>query len=564
MRGKEEEEDVLLIDEDDEDELRPSREEEFSDEDSDDDDGDRFERPYEEKGITSSIAMTHNFKSLRANDGEAFPVNVDTESPYGGRMRASGLGQVWRELSPEVRFGEYLETAVPLTHTTTLGEYRRARTDAVVADESYKQLYWITGEDRQMVADHFLTTGLRNMTPGDVQFSCIIDTRALVLDLCHVYVHPDAVAILTEGHARPQLYDYLCQYVLYSRQSGLDVRIQPVTLQAVLSVHGPRASIALAEMVEALPAARLETLNRVAHPESGEALQLSPGAIIHQPFQSALEFHTDSASGVIIRGGSIGSGLDAFTLLLDVDADGASILRSLCTDHDVLPAGILVIDMLRNEAGLPRPGVDVTPLTSPIRASLAWTIDQYKLRLHTMFGWKQIFAQLGGGPRFVRTGIILQSYAHAGCRLLSTPHRRPVGEITSCTWSPELKARICQAYIKPEFSKPGRNLLVSVPYNLPDGMKYSKKKRLLSQGVFRGQYRRLTAARVYGLPFVEHSYPGAEGMKVVEFSKPDRDELVRKPHRVNGAVASKLVRQRDRRRNLKQMGRQRQQQHVTA
>ncbi|KAF4716607.1 hypothetical protein FOZ62_001164 [Perkinsus olseni] len=317
-------------------------------------------------------------------------------------------------------------------------------------------------------------------------------------------------------------------------------------------------------MVEALPAARLETLNRVAHPESGEALQLSPGAIIHQPFQSALEFHTDSASGVIIRGGSIGSGLDAFTLLLDVDADGASILRSLCTDHDVLPAGILVIDMLRNEAGLPRPGVDVTPLTSPIRASLAWTIDQYKLRLHTMFGWKQIFAQLGGGPRFVRTGIILQSYAHAGCRLLSTPHRRPVGEITSCTWSPELKARICQAYIKPEFSKPGRNLLVSVPYNLPDGMKYSKKKRLLSQGVFRGQYRRLTAARVYGLPFVEHSYPGAEGMKVVEFSKPDRDELVRKPHRVNGAVASKLVRQRDRRRNLKQMGRQRQQQHVTA
>ncbi|KAF4671237.1 hypothetical protein FOL46_000403, partial [Perkinsus olseni] len=592
-------EDVSLIDED-EDELRPSREEEFSDEDSDDDDGDRFERPYEEKGvvvgehglITSSIAMTHNFKSLRANDGEAFPVNVDTESPYGGRMRASGLGQVWRELSklgtwpplteevdglfrPEVRFGEYLETAVPLTHTTTLGEYRRARTDAVVADESYKQLYWITGEDRQMVADHFLTTGLRNMTPGDVQFSCIIDTRALVLDLCHVYVHPDAVAILTEGHARPQLYDYLCQYVLYSRQSGLDVRIQPVTLQAVLSVHGPGASIALAEMFQALPAARLETLNRVADPESDEALKLSPGAIIHQPFQSALEFHTDSASGVIIRGGSIGSGLDAFTLLLDVDADGASILRSLCTDHDVLPAGILAVDMLRNEAGLPRPGVDVTPLTSPIRASLAWTIDQYKLRLHTMFGWKQIFAQLGGGPRFGSgTGA---TFAVVGTiKLLSLRQQLSwfgevrghprldwelTRQITSCTWSPELKARICQAYIKPEFSKPGRNLLASVPYNLPDGMKYSKKKRLLSQGVFRGQYRRLTAARVYGLPFVEHTYPGAEGMKVVEFSKPDRDELVRKPHRVNGAVESKLVRQRDRRRNLKQMGRQRQQQH---
>ncbi|KAF4666377.1 hypothetical protein FOL47_004113 [Perkinsus chesapeaki] len=288
--------------------------------------------------------------------------------------------------------------------------------------------------------------------------------------------------------------------------------------------------------------------------------RFGPEPIIHQPFQSALEFHTPSASGVIIRGGTLASGLDSFTLLLDSDADGSALVRSLCKEHDVLPAGVLAVDMLRNEAGLPRPGVDVTPLTSPIKASLAWTIDQHKLRLHTIFGWKQLFAQLGGGPRFVRTGIILQSYAHAGCRLLSTPHRRPVGEITSCTWSPDLKARICQAYIKPEFTKPGkcscRNLLASVPYNLPDDMKYSKKKRLLSQGIFRGRYRRLTAARVYGLPFVSHDYPGADAIRQVEFGKPERDELIQKPHRVNGAVTSKLVRQRDRRRNLRELRRQ--------
>ncbi|KAF4734746.1 hypothetical protein FOZ63_011404, partial [Perkinsus olseni] len=247
-------------------------------------------------------------------------------------------------------------------------------------------------------------------------------------------------------------------------------------------------------MVEALPAARLETLNRVADPASGQALQLSPGAIIHQPFQSALEFHTNSVSGVIIRGGSIGSGLDAFTLLLDVDADGASILRSLCTDHDVLPAGILAVDMLRNEAGLPRPGVDVTPLTSPIRASLAWTIDQYKLRLHTMFGWKQIFAQLGSGTGATFAVVGTMKLLFLGQQLSW------FGEVSG---HPGLDWELTrQAYIKPEFSKPGqlpfgcrggvgggvvgRNLLVSVPYNLPDGMKYSKKKRLLSQGVFRG------------------------------------------------------------------------------
>ncbi|KAF4666378.1 hypothetical protein FOL47_004114 [Perkinsus chesapeaki] len=278
------EEDEYITDDGD-DEFIASREEEFSDEDDDDnEEEDRFERPYEEKGwvdqITSSIAMSRNFQALRANDGDAFPVNVDTESPYGDKMRASGMGEVWREMSPSVMYGEYLETAVPLAHTKTLEEYHAAKRDAVIADESYKQLYWITGEDRQIVADHFLTLGLRNLTTGDVQFSCIIDTRALVLDMCHVYTHPDAIAVLTEGHARPQLYDYLCQYILYSRQSGLDVRIQPITLQAVLSVHGPRASIALSEMFSGMSGdVRLETLNHVTDPESGKATRLPTTAV---------------------------------------------------------------------------------------------------------------------------------------------------------------------------------------------------------------------------------------------------------------------------------------------
>lgn len=52
---------------------------------------------------------------------------------------------------PGVRFGEYLETAVPLAHTTTLEEYRRARMDAVGKRAGGDGRVLVTGGDRRVV-----------------------------------------------------------------------------------------------------------------------------------------------------------------------------------------------------------------------------------------------------------------------------------------------------------------------------------------------------------------------------------------------------------------------------
>ena len=58
-----------------------------------------------------------------------------------------------------------------------------------------------------------------------------------------------------------------------------------------------------------------------------------------------------------------------------------SISETLLGTDLVKPGGLFCLDILRMEAGLPRVGADLpVGLYTPIRAALAWTLDQSKMR----------------------------------------------------------------------------------------------------------------------------------------------------------------------------------------
>eukprot|EP00933_Yihiella_yeosuensis_P078061 TRINITY_DN8915_c0_g2_i1.p1 TRINITY_DN8915_c0_g2~~TRINITY_DN8915_c0_g2_i1.p1 ORF type:complete len:247 (-),score=23.02 TRINITY_DN8915_c0_g2_i1:96-836(-) len=168
--------------------------------------------------------------------------------------------------------------------------------------------------------------------------------------------------------------------------------------------------------------------------------------------------------------------------------------------------------MLRMEAGLPRVGADIpSGKITPIRASLSWMLDQSKMRSHLMFGWQKLFFQLAKGPQFRRVGLLIDGPGHAGCRLLSNPNRQPIGEIASSAWSPALQCRVAQAYVRPEYAKSNKHVLVTVPYNLPvQKMRKRAIKHWMRSGALRSAYRRLVAACVVPMPFVPHNYPEPE------------------------------------------------------
>eukprot|EP00434_Breviolum_minutum_P019091 symbB.v1.2.016830.t2/scaffold1294.1/size126307/5 len=433
-------------------------------------------------------------------------------------VRHTELAQLWS--SHGASWVEHNRCVVPSTFENmeelagaTLDAYTHTRAAASLFDISFKVCLRITGLDREFVADQFLTCNLRAMRTGDVQYACILDSKGLIMDDAFVFLEDDAVNVLTSGCQSKQLVDYLGQYVVYVRRSGADVMLSLWEHSCAIALQGPKSREALIEGLCAMEDLQLVNLS------NEEEVPLDASVLKDMPFMSALALKpVAQRSGLDVRTrvtvlctGMTGE--DGFELL-----GPPSVLMSIsetlleARDCTVQPAGLFCLDILRMEAGLPRVGADVpVGLYTPIRAALAWTLDQSKMRSHLMFGWQKLFFQLAKGPAFRRVGLLLDGPGHAGCRLLSNPHRQPVGVITSSSWSPALGCRVAQGYVKPEYAKANKHVLATIPYNLPVHKMRSKAiKKWVRSGPLRSAYRRLVAACVCPLPFVPHNYPEPE------------------------------------------------------
>lgn len=312
------------------------------------------------------------------------------------------------------------------------------------------------------------------------------------------------------GHYSKQVTDYLAQYVVYVRRSGADVALEMSDRTTILSLQGPKSQEALGQALSRLAQEhqplQLETPDH-------EKVLLSPIVLEGMPYMSFVDLrsptsHDRNETAFLLRAGTTGE--DGFELVAPPGFMPELLAAALLSDGQVVrPAGIYCLDMLRMEAGLPRVGTDLkSGKVTPIRASLAWTLDQSKMRSHLMFGWQRLFFQLAKGPKFLRVGLLLEGAGHTGCRLLSNPHRQPVGEITSTAWSPHLQRRVAMAYVRPEYARPYKHLLLTIPYNLPmQKMRRKAIKKWSRMGMLRPGYRRIAAACVVPLPFVPHNYP---------------------------------------------------------
>ena len=190
---------------------------------------------------------------------------------------------------------------------------------------------------------------------------------------------------------------------------------------------------------------------------AAKEVHLDPSVLSEMPYMSALALRPWQGDGLVVL--CVGmTGEDGFEMLGPA-AEMLPLASELLSSELVRPAGLFCLDILRMEAGLPRVGADIpVGLHTPVRAALSWTLDQAKMRSHLMFGWQKLFFQLAKGPKFRRVGLLLDGPGHAGCRLLSNPHRQPVGMITSTAWSPTLKCRIAQAYVRPEYAKSNKHV----------------------------------------------------------------------------------------------------------
>ena len=109
-------------------------------------------------------------------------------------------------------------------------------------------------------------------------------------------------------------------------------------------------------------------------------------------------------------------------------------------------------------------GNDLNENTTPLEASLKWTIGKRRLANGCDFlGGDVVKKQIEDGITKRRVGILsVGAPARAGAKLLLAENDKEVGEMTSGAFSPNLKKNVGMGYVDKPYDKVGTKLKVVV------------------------------------------------------------------------------------------------------
>ena len=152
------------------------------------------------------------------------------------------------------------------------------------------------------------------------------------------------------------------------------------------------------------------------------------------------------------------TGEDGFELLLGREA-GLALWQRLLADG-VAPCGLGARDTLRLEAAMHLYGNDMDAGITPLEAGLGWLVH---LEMPKPFVGRAVLERQsasGVSRRLVGLELGGRAIARHGYPVLH--EGKPVGEITSGTWSPTLSKAIALAYVPTELAKLGTSLAVEI------------------------------------------------------------------------------------------------------
>ncbi|MFN8643247.1 MAG: glycine cleavage T C-terminal barrel domain-containing protein [Candidatus Binatia bacterium] len=207
-------------------------------------------------------------------------------------------------------------------------EWRAAREGAAVVPAGYRQLIAASGGDRVDFLQGMLTNDVRRLAPGAGCYAALLTQNGKVVSDLRVYADPACLLLDVLAWRAAPLRAHLERFLVAD-----DVELEAAAAQPLLHLEGPLALAVAGEALgaEALPAAPL------AHATVGFA---------GQPLR-------------VVRASEAGGD----GLLLSGAAGLAARLFDACREAGAVPAGLLALDRLRIEAGVPWPGIDMDEAT---------------------------------------------------------------------------------------------------------------------------------------------------------------------------------------------------------
>ena len=138
----------------------------------------------------------------------------------------------------------------------------------------------------------------------------------------------------------------------------------------------------------------------------------------------------------------------------------ATNLWDFLVSKNIFPCGLGARDTLRLEAGLHLYGQDLNDQTTPYEAGLGWVV--HLENNHDFFGRKalEIFSATKTKKKLVGLEIQGKAIARKDCKIFAD--KKPIGIVSSGSWSPTLEKAIAFAYLDYDYCSIGNSVDVEV------------------------------------------------------------------------------------------------------
>ena len=316
------------------------------------------------------------------------------------------LYELHREL--KAKFVPFAGWDMPVSYTSILDEAVAVRTSAGIFDVSHMGRIFVKGTRAGDFLNYLTTNDVSKLKTGDVQYSLILNEKGGTVDDVTVYkLGEEEFMLCVNASNREKVIHHAKRLA-----SDFGVEIEDKSHKLVqIALQGPRA---------------VEILEKF-YPSVGE-----------------LKFYTFKTFGEIIVSRTGYTGEDGFEIYIP-SKEGVELFKKLL--EFAKPCGLGARDILRIEAGYPLYGHELSEELDPREANLSRFIKMEK----SFYGKEGL--ERRGEPKRKLFGLKLEGrrIARQGVKVFKGD--KPIGEVTSGTYSPNLKASIALAFLDKEVQR---------------------------------------------------------------------------------------------------------------
>ncbi len=331
---------------------------------------------------------------------------------------------------------DYTGYDLPVWFEGIIPECKAVRTHVGIFDVSHMGRVLVEGRDAEAFLNKVTTNNVSSLAIGRGQYSLLCNPEGGIIDDLTVFkLGLSRFLVVYNAGNREKDWNWLEK----NREKNAFEMVDVSDDVAMFAVQGPRAGNLLREV----SGARLDEVDRFGTRDVKVAGQ--PCLVTRSGYTGEDGFE------IYVWNVTVKSPANALKVWNQFLADGG--------EFGIRPVGLGARDVLRLEAGMCLYGNDIDEKTSPVEARLNWVV---RLEKGEFVGREPIRSVKEKGPAMVRVGFRMQAKGipRQGHAILSED--KPVGKVTSGTFSPTLGVGIGMGFVKPAFAKPGEKVSVRI------------------------------------------------------------------------------------------------------